>query len=275
MGRDVGDVGLGAWQLGADWGEVSEDDALATLAAAVESGATFIDTADVYGDGRSERLIGRFLRAHDGPPARSWRPRWAAASRRCRRTTRPRNFRAWTDRSRANLGVDTLDLVQLHCPPTPVFADDAVFDALDDLVGAEADRGVRRQRGDLRRGAGRDRPARTWRQRADHPQRVPPQAARAGAAGGGRGGRRHHRPGAAGQRAALRPVRREHHVPAPTTTATTTGTARRSTSARRSPASTSAPASRRSAGCARWCRRARRWRSSRCAGSSTSPASRW
>ena len=59
-------VGLGAWQLGADWGDVSEDDALATLAAAVDAGVTFIDTADVYGDGRSEQLIGRFLKR---PPA--------------------------------------------------------------------------------------------------------------------------------------------------------------------------------------------------------------
>ena len=62
MGRDVGVIGLGAWQLGADWGEVSADDALATLDAAVDAGTTFIDTADVYGDGRSEQLIGQFLR---------------------------------------------------------------------------------------------------------------------------------------------------------------------------------------------------------------------
>jgi aryl-alcohol dehydrogenase-like predicted oxidoreductase len=133
LGRDVGDVGLGAWQLGADWGAVSEDTALATIAAAVESGTTFIDTADVYGDGRSERLIGRFLREHDGPPL-------VVATKMGRRVEQvpenytAANFLAWTDRSRTNLGVDTLDLVQLHTPPTPVFADDAVFDALDDLV---------------------------------------------------------------------------------------------------------------------------------------------
>ena len=133
LGRDVGDVGLGAWQLGADWGEVSEDTALATLAAAVESGTTFIDTADVYGDGRSERLIGRFLRGHDGPPL-------LVATKMGRRVEQvpenytAANFATWVDRSRTNLGVDTLDLVQLHTPPTPVFADDAVFDALDDLV---------------------------------------------------------------------------------------------------------------------------------------------
>jgi aryl-alcohol dehydrogenase-like predicted oxidoreductase len=132
-GRLVSVVGLGTWQLGADWGEVDEDDALAVLAAAVESGVTFLDTADVYGDGRSERLIGRFLREHDGD-------RLFVATKMGRRVAQEpanytlANFRAWTDRSRANLGVDTLDLVQLHCPPTPVYSTDEVFDALDTLV---------------------------------------------------------------------------------------------------------------------------------------------
>src|SRR3954453_19532576 len=66
MGRAAGVVGLGAWQLGGDWGEVDPDDALATLAAAVDAGVTFLDTADVYGDGRSEQLIGRFLAGRPG-----------------------------------------------------------------------------------------------------------------------------------------------------------------------------------------------------------------
>jgi aryl-alcohol dehydrogenase-like predicted oxidoreductase len=133
LGRDVSVVGLGAWQLGADWGAVGEDDALDTLAAAVEAGITFVDTADVYGDGRSERLIGQFLRAH---PALGL----TVATKMGRRVPQDPsaytldNFRAWTDRSRANLGMDKLDLVQLHCPPTPVFHSDAVFDALDTVV---------------------------------------------------------------------------------------------------------------------------------------------
>jgi aryl-alcohol dehydrogenase-like predicted oxidoreductase len=133
LGRHVGIVGLGAWQLGADWGEVSETAALDVLAAAVDAGVTFLDTADVYGDGRSERLIGRFLREHPGRGL-------TVATKMGRRVAQTPeayqvdNFRAWTDRSRANLGVDTLDLVQLHCPPTAVFADDRVFDALDTLV---------------------------------------------------------------------------------------------------------------------------------------------
>lgn len=132
-GREVSVVGLGTWQLGADWGEVREEDALAVLDAAVESGVTFFDTADVYGDGRSEQLIGRYLR--ERPDAGIF-----TATKMGRRAEQlPEhynldNFRAWTDRSRANLGVDTLDLVQLHCPPTPVYSSDAVFDALDTLV---------------------------------------------------------------------------------------------------------------------------------------------
>ncbi|WP_285774755.1 aldo/keto reductase [Microtetraspora sp. NBRC 13810] len=131
-GRQVGVVGLGAWQLGADWGEVSEDEALATLHAAVDAGVTFVDTADVYGDGRSEQLVGRLLKE---------RPGLTVATKMGRRVPQEPaaynrdNFRAWNDRSRRNLGVDTVDLVQLHCPPTPVFEDEAVYDALDEMVG--------------------------------------------------------------------------------------------------------------------------------------------
>ncbi|MFV2113016.1 aldo/keto reductase [Micromonospora sp. LOL_025] len=136
LGRRVGVIGLGAWQLGADWGTVSEADATAVLTAAVESGVTFLDTADVYGDGRSEQLIGRFLRSR--PDAAL-----TVATKMGRRVAQTpeaytlAQFREWTDRSRRHLGTDTLDLVQLHCPPTAVFADDAVFDALDTLVAEE------------------------------------------------------------------------------------------------------------------------------------------
>ncbi|MFD0521471.1 aldo/keto reductase [Paractinoplanes durhamensis] len=131
MSRTVGVVGLGAWQLGADWGDVSEADAHATLQAAVDAGVTFIDTADVYGDGRSEQIIGSFIKD---------KPQLTVATKMGRRMDQLvenyslDNFRAWTDRSRANLGVETLDLVQLHCPPTPVFSSGEVYDALDTLV---------------------------------------------------------------------------------------------------------------------------------------------
>ncbi|MBN3929048.1 aldo/keto reductase [Streptomyces verrucosisporus] len=132
-GREVSVVGLGTWQLGADWGQVREEDALAVLDAAVESGVTFLDTADVYGDGRSERLIGRFLAERPGADV-------FVATKMGRRVDQLpgnynlANFRAWTDRSRTNLGVETLDLVQLHCPPSEVYSSDEVFDALDTLV---------------------------------------------------------------------------------------------------------------------------------------------
>ncbi len=132
LGREVSVVGLGCWQLGADWGEVDENDALGVLHAAADNGVTFFDTADVYGDGRSERLVGRFL-AERGDVF--------VATKMGRRVEQvpenyvAANFREWNDRSRRNLGVDTLDLVQLHCPPTPVYSSDAVYDALDAMVG--------------------------------------------------------------------------------------------------------------------------------------------
>jgi aryl-alcohol dehydrogenase-like predicted oxidoreductase len=135
-GRPASIVGLGTWQLGADWGSVNESDALAVLSAAVESGVTFFDTADVYGDGRSERIIGRFLAGNAGQGV-------VVATKMGRRVAQVpenytlANFRAWIDRSRVNLGVDRLDLVQLHCPPTPVYYSDAVYDALDTLVAEE------------------------------------------------------------------------------------------------------------------------------------------
>ena len=132
-GRLVSAIGLGTWQLGADWGAVDEDDALAVLAASADAGVTLFDTADVYGDGRSEKLIGRFLAERPDHGI-------TVATKMGRRVDQLREnyteeaFRGWTERSRENLGVDTLDLVQLHCPPTEVIAADDLFDALDRLV---------------------------------------------------------------------------------------------------------------------------------------------
>ncbi len=133
MGRSFGVVGLGCWQLGADWGQVDEADALAVLHAAADAGVNFFDTADVYGDGRSESLVGRFLKERGGEGV-------TVATKMGRRVDQVpenytgENFLAWNDRSRRNLGVDTIDLVQLHCPPTPVYSTDEVFDALDSMV---------------------------------------------------------------------------------------------------------------------------------------------
>jgi len=142
-GRSVSVIGLGTWQLGGDWGPVSEEDAFAVLDASAEAGVTLFDTADVYGDGRSEQLIGRWRAANPDVPV-------TVATKMGRRLDQVPanyvrdNFRQWADRSRTNLGQDTLDLVQLHCPPTPVYDDDAVYDALDELVadGAIAAYGV-------------------------------------------------------------------------------------------------------------------------------------
>src|SRR4051794_8892927 len=113
-GRPVSGIGLGTWQLGADWGDVSERDALAVLDASRDAGVTFFDTADVYGDGRIESFIGTWLSGRPDPEA------VLATNMGRRAELRPEfytaeNFRSWVDRSRRNLGVETLDLVQLHC----------------------------------------------------------------------------------------------------------------------------------------------------------------
>ncbi|MDR2704111.1 MAG: aldo/keto reductase [Cellulomonadaceae bacterium] len=133
--RLVSVIGLGTWQLGSDWGDVSEDDALAVLAASAEAGVTFFDTADVYGDGRSEQIIGRFFAENP-----QYKDKITVATKMGRRVPQTvdaynlANFRAWARRSLTNLGVDRLDLVQLHCPPSQVYLSDEVFDALDTLV---------------------------------------------------------------------------------------------------------------------------------------------
>lgn len=132
-GLPVSVIGLGCWQFGGDWGEVSDADAMATLHAAADAGVTFFDTADVYGDGRSERLVGRFL-AERADPA-------LVVATKCGRRV-PQDpaayhagaLRQWAERSRQNLGLSTIPLTQLHCPPDGVYEDDRVFDALDQLV---------------------------------------------------------------------------------------------------------------------------------------------
>jgi aryl-alcohol dehydrogenase-like predicted oxidoreductase len=130
-GRQVSEIGFGAWQIGADWGDVEEDAALATLHAAADAGVTFFDTADVYGDGRSERLVGRLRRERPGITVAT------KMGRRLDQTVEnysPEHFRAWNDRSRENLGMETLDLVQLHCPPTDLYYHPEVFEDLERMV---------------------------------------------------------------------------------------------------------------------------------------------
>jgi aryl-alcohol dehydrogenase-like predicted oxidoreductase len=136
-GQRVSAIGFGAWAIGGSWGEVDDEVSLRALHAAADAGVTLIDTADVYGDGRSERLIGRFLRERAGErffvPTKMGRsvPQLAA-------NYTPEAFRHWVDGSRERLGVDRLDLVQLHCLPTPIYYSPEHFAALDELVAAGA-----------------------------------------------------------------------------------------------------------------------------------------
>jgi aryl-alcohol dehydrogenase-like predicted oxidoreductase len=132
-GRAVSEIGFGAWAIGASWGHVDEGDALDALRHALDSGVTFIDTADVYGDGRSEKLIARVLKERG-----SDRPFVATkAGRRLPSQTvagySQKNLTEWIERSLRNLEVETLDLVQLHCPPTDLYYHPEVFGILDTL----------------------------------------------------------------------------------------------------------------------------------------------
>lgn len=129
----VSDIGFGAWQIGGSWGEVSEADGRAALNAALDAGMTFIDTADVYGDGRSEKIIADVLKARGGE-----RP--MVASKAGRRLNphvadgyTKANIEAFIDRSLKNLEIDSLDLVQLHCPPTEVYYRPEMFEGLEEI----------------------------------------------------------------------------------------------------------------------------------------------
>ncbi len=131
----VSEIGFGAWAIGADWGRVSDEDALDALREAIRRGVNFIDTADVYGDGRSERLVARVVREFPEriyvatKAGRRLNPHLAEGYNR-------ENLTAFVERSLKNLGVEALDLLQLHCPPTQVYYMPEVFDVLDDLVKA-------------------------------------------------------------------------------------------------------------------------------------------
>jgi aryl-alcohol dehydrogenase-like predicted oxidoreductase len=131
-GWQVSEIGFGAWAIGGSWGETDDAESLDALNAAVDAGVTFVDTADVYGDGRSERLISRLLRERSEP--------LVVATKFGRRAPQlvenysEANLRSWLERSRENLGVETVDLVQLHCPPWDAYYTPAVFEACDRLV---------------------------------------------------------------------------------------------------------------------------------------------
>lgn len=135
-GRTVSEVGFGAWAIGGAWGDVSEADARAALHAALDNGTTFIDTADVYGDGRSEKIIADVMKERGGE-----RPFIATkAGRRLdphvSEGYNKQNLTAFVERSLRNLATDCLDLVQLHCPPTEVFYRPDVFEVMEEMVTA-------------------------------------------------------------------------------------------------------------------------------------------
>ena len=135
-GMRVSEISLGTWAFGGDWGTVGEDDAYAALNRAVDLGVNFLDTADVYGDGRSEKLIGRLLKDRPNDEILVG----TKAGRRLDPHTAEGynydNLSAFVERSLVNLGVEALDLLQLHCPPTETYRQDSTFEALDRLQEA-------------------------------------------------------------------------------------------------------------------------------------------
>ena len=132
-GWKVGTVGFGAWAIGGTWGPVDDDESMKALHRALDLGVNFFDTADVYGDGRSERLLARLRKERSEPfhvvtkAGRRLNPHVPEGYNR-------QNLTAFIERSLKNLNVDMVELVQLHCPPTQVFYMPEVFGVLDDLV---------------------------------------------------------------------------------------------------------------------------------------------
>lgn len=131
-GYNVSEISFGAWAIGGTWGDVNDSESMAALHAAIDSGINFIDTADVYGDGHSERLIANLLKERSdeiivaSKAGRRLNPHESAGYNR-------QNLEAFIDRSLKNLNIDALDLVQLHCPPPEVYEQPEVFSILDDL----------------------------------------------------------------------------------------------------------------------------------------------
>jgi aryl-alcohol dehydrogenase-like predicted oxidoreductase len=132
---NVSDISFGAWAIGGSWGEVSDAEAMSALNQALDSGVNFIDTADVYGDGRSERLIAQLRKTRKKPLVVTTK-----AGRRLPKQTvegySRENLTGWVEDSLQNLECDAIDLLQLHCPPSALYERAEVFGFLDDLVKA-------------------------------------------------------------------------------------------------------------------------------------------
>lgn len=133
---EVSAISFGAWAIGGTWGPVDDDDSMRALHAAIDAGVNFIDTADVYGDGRSERLVARLRKErprdtiHVATKAGRQLPAQSVAG------YSRANLTSWVDASLSRLGTDALDLLQLHCPHPDVYDRPEVFGILDDLVAA-------------------------------------------------------------------------------------------------------------------------------------------
>jgi aryl-alcohol dehydrogenase-like predicted oxidoreductase len=134
-GWNISTVSFGAWAIGGTWGDVDDGESMGALHKALDLGVNFFDSADVYGDGRSERLLAQLKRERSEPfyiatkAGRRLSPHVAGGYNR-------ENLTAFVERSLVNLNTDALDLLQLHCPPTEVFYMPEVFGVLDDLVKA-------------------------------------------------------------------------------------------------------------------------------------------
>nr|MBT6353499.1 aldo/keto reductase [Pelagibacteraceae bacterium] len=132
-GWKVSEIGLGCWAIGSEWGDVSELDAKETLKTSLDNGVNFFDTADVYGDGRSERFVGKLLK--------STSEKIYVASKAGKRLNphnaegyNLKNIESFIDRSLLNLGVDCIDLLQLHCPPSEICPKQETYEMMDEIV---------------------------------------------------------------------------------------------------------------------------------------------
>ena len=133
LGWKVSEIGIGCWAIGSEWGDVSENDAKDALYASLDNGINFFDTADVYGDGRSEKIIGEVLKNSN--------EKIYVATKAGRRLNphnadgyNLKNIESFIDRSLSNLGVDIIDLVQLHCPPSEICGKPETYEMMDEIV---------------------------------------------------------------------------------------------------------------------------------------------
>ena len=131
----VSDISFGAWAIGGSWGQVSDAEAMSALNQALDSGVNFIDTADVYGDGRSERLIAQLRKTRKEPLVVATKAGRRLPKQTVEGYTRE-NLTGWVEDSLRNLDCDAIDLLQLHCPPSALYERAEVFGILDDLVKA-------------------------------------------------------------------------------------------------------------------------------------------